>query len=159
MGCQEDIMPTAVAVLFPWSDTYCVKIAMVDSQHKVLVDLINELHQAIMARRGNESLGRVLATLVKYTKSHVAAEEGLLQANQYPDLVIHKAEHEQFTQTIVDFQGRFQRNEVAVTIDVMYFLEDWLAKHLMGSTSATFRTFPPRECVSTLQENACALSF
>jgi len=125
-------MPTATAVLFPWTDVYTVKIAVVDSQHKVLVDLINELHQAMVARRGKESLGGVLARLVKYTKSHFAAEEGILQANQYPDLVNHKAEHERFTQTIVDFQGRFQRNEVAITIDLMDFLKNWLSKHILG---------------------------
>jgi hemerythrin-like metal-binding protein len=67
MSYQEDSMPTATAVLFPWSDTYSVKINMVDSQHKVLVDLINELHQAMMARKGKESLGVVLASLIKYT--------------------------------------------------------------------------------------------
>ena len=125
-------MPTATAVLFPWSDTYSVKIAIVDSQHKVLVDLINELHRAMITRKGKESLGGVLASLIKYTKSHFAAEEGLLRANQYPDLVNHKAEHERFTQTIVEFQDRFQRNEVAMTIDVMDFLKDWLVKHIMG---------------------------
>jgi len=126
-------MPSATAVLFPWTDAYSVKIAIVDSQHKVLVDLINELHQAMMARRGKERLGGVLSSLIIYTKSHFAAEEGLLHANQYPDLVNHKAEHERFTQTIVDFQGRFQRNEVAITVDVMDFLKDWLGKHILGT--------------------------
>ena len=125
-------MPTATAALFPWSETYSVKIAMVDAQHKVLVDLINELHQAMIARRGKESLGGILARLVKYTKGHFAAEEGLLQVNQYPDLANHKAEHERFTQTIVEFQGKFQKNEAAMTIDVMDFLKDWLVKHIMG---------------------------
>ena len=34
---------------------------------------------------------------------------------------------------MVDFQGRFQRNEVAMTIDVMEFVKDWLVKHIMGA--------------------------
>jgi len=125
-------MATGTAVLFPWNDTYSVKIAVVDSQHKVLVDLINQLHQAMIARRGKESLGGVLSSLVKYTKRHFAAEEGLLHTNQYPEFASHKAEHEKFTQTIIVFQDRFQRNEVAITIDVMDFLKDWLVKHIMG---------------------------
>jgi len=125
-------MPAATAVLIPWTDAYSVGIAAFDCQHKVLVDLINELHHAMIARRAKESLGGVLASLVKYTKSHFAAEEGLMQAHQYPDLVNHKAEHQRFTQTIMEFQGRFQRNEVSVTIDLMDFLKDWLTKHIMG---------------------------
>jgi hemerythrin len=132
MSVGEDTMPTATGVLLPWSDTYSVKIAAVDSQHKVLVDLMNELHQAMIARKSTEILGAVLANLVKYTKSHFAVEEGLMRVNQYPDLLNHKAEHEQFTQTIMGFQGRFQKHEAAMSIEVMDFLKEWLIKHIMG---------------------------
>jgi len=125
-------MPAAATVLFPWNDAYSVEISVVDAQHKVLVDLINELHQAMMNRTGKERLRAVLASLIQYTKSHFATEEGLLQANQYPDLANHKGEHERFTQKIQDFQNKFLKNEVALTIEVMDFLKDWPIQLIMG---------------------------
>jgi len=125
-------MPAAASVLFPWHDVYSVKISMIDAQHKVLVDLINQLHQAMMNRTGRERLGTILAGLIQYTRGHFAAEEGLLQANQYPDLANHKVEHERFTKSIQDFEAKFQRNDLALTIDVMNFLKDWLIKHIKG---------------------------
>lgn len=125
-------MATATPLLFPWKDTYNVNIGIVDSQHKVLVDLINELHQAMMTRTGKDQLGKVLSNLIKYTQSHFKAEEGILQSNQYPDFVNHKAEHDRFIQTILDFQRKFQRNELGLTIEVMDFLKHWLGKHIMG---------------------------
>jgi hemerythrin-like metal-binding protein len=125
-------MATATTLLFPWKNAYSVNIGIVDSQHKVLVDLINDLHQAMMARRGKEQMGKVLSELVQYTQGHFKAEEGILRSNQYPDLVNHQAEHNRFTQTIMDIQGKFQRNEVGLTIELMDFLKDWLIKHIMG---------------------------
>ncbi len=125
-------MATATTLLFPWSDTYSVKIGIIDAQHKVLVDLINELHHAMITRTGKEQLGKILSNLIKYTQGHFKAEEGILQSNQYPDFINHKAEHERFTKRVLDFQSKFQRNEIGLTIEVMDFLKDWLIKHIMG---------------------------
>ena len=125
-------MATATALLFPWKDTYNVNVGIVDSQHRVLVDLINELHQAMMSRSGKEQMGKILANLVSYTESHFKAEEGILLANQYPDLANHKIEHERFVKTIKEYQTKFQKNELGLTIEVMDFLKKWLVEHIMG---------------------------
>jgi hemerythrin len=125
-------MATGTALLFPWNDTYSVQIGIVDMQHKALVDLINELHQAMMARTGKDQLGKILTKLIKYTQAHFRAEEGILQSNQYPDFTNHKAEHDRLTKTVMDFQSKFQSNEIGLTIEVMDFLKDWLIKHIMG---------------------------
>ncbi len=125
-------MATATTLLFPWKDAYSVNIGVVDSQHKVLVNLINELHQAMMAGTGKEQLGRILSNLIKYTQGHFNAEEGILLSHQYPNFVDHKAEHDRFTQTILDFQDKFQRNEIGLSIELMDFLKDWLVRHIMG---------------------------
>ena len=125
-------MATNTKLLFPWSDAYSVKVGVIDMQHKTLVDLINELHQAMMTGSGNEHLGKILASLIKYTQAHFKAEEGILQLNQYPDFANHKAEHERLTRTVLDFQGKFQRNEIGLTTEVMDFLKDWLSKHILG---------------------------
>ena len=46
--CEDPNMATASALLFPWSEAYSVKVGIIDTQHKKLVDLINELHQAMI---------------------------------------------------------------------------------------------------------------
>jgi len=125
-------MASATTRLFPWSDTYSVKIGIVDTHHKVLVDVINELHQSMLARTGKEHLGKILSNLVKYTQAHFKAEEGLLQSNQYPNLTDHRAEHDRLTKTVLEFQDKFQKNEIGLTIEVMDFLKDWLSKHILG---------------------------
>jgi hemerythrin-like metal-binding protein len=55
-----------------------------------------------------------------------------MESHQYPDLTNHKAEHDRFTKTVLDFQSKFHANEIGLTIEVMDFLKDWLSKHILG---------------------------
>ena len=124
-------MATATALLFPWSDTYSVSIGIIDMQHKNLVNTVNELHQAMIAGKAKMELGKILSDLVKYTKVHFKTEETLMESHHYPDYPDHKLQHEDLTRTVLDFQSKFQKNEVGLTIDVMEFLKDWLGKHIL----------------------------
>jgi hemerythrin len=126
-------MATVTAPLFPWSDTYSVRIGVIDVQHKNLVNIINELHQAMVEGHGKQQLGKILSHLIKYTQVHFKTEENFMESHQYPEYIHHKSEHDHLTKTVVDFQGKFQRNEIGLTIEVMEFLKDWLGKHILGS--------------------------
>ena len=126
-------MATAPALLFPWSDTYSVKIGLIDMQHKKLVNYINDLYGAMVEGHGKEQLGQILANLVKYTQVHFKTEEGILQSKQYPDIINHKVEHDRFTKKVLDFQAKFQRNEIGLSIEVMDFLKTWLTHHILDS--------------------------
>jgi hemerythrin-like metal-binding protein len=129
---EEMNMATATALLFPWSDTYSVKIGIIDMQHKNLVSIINELHQAMVAGHGKEQLGKILSNLINYTHVHFKTEETFMESHQYPEFTSHKSEHDRLTKTVLDFQAKFQRNEVGLTIEVMDFLKNWLGKHILG---------------------------
>ena len=126
-------MATATTLLFPWSDTFSVKIGIIDLQHKGLVNYVNTLHQAMAEGHGKDALGKILSQLIQYTQLHFATEERLMQSHGYPDYLAHKAEHERLTKTVLDFQHKFQSNEVGLTVGVMDFLKDWLTKHILGS--------------------------
>ena len=126
-------MPATTTQLFHWSEIYSVKIGIVDMQHKNLVNLVNELHDSMRAGHAREKLGQILSNLIKYTQTHFATEERLLQSHSYPEYSQHKAEHDNLTATVVDLQRKFQRTEVGLTVEVMEFLRDWLVKHIQGS--------------------------
>jgi hemerythrin len=125
-------MTTASTVLFPWDSSYSVNIAIVDMQHKNLVSMVNELHQAMAGGTGKDKLGPILSNLIEYTQGHFATEERLMQTHAYPDFPAHKSEHEHLTGKVKDFQRRFLSNEVGLTLELMEFLKDWLSKHILG---------------------------
>jgi len=126
-------MATATALLFPWSDSYSVEIGIIDVQHKNLVKIVNDLHHAMVGGHGKEQLGKILSSLVSYTQAHFKTEENFMESHRYPEYANHKAEHDRLTRTVLDFQGKFQKNEVGLTLEVMDFLKDWLGKHIMGT--------------------------
>ena len=86
---------TATATdLFQWSDSFNVHIQEVDEQHKVLVDLLNQLHRAIVERHGKATSQEILNQLAGYTRTHFLLEESLMRVLHYPGLEIHKQQHE-----------------------------------------------------------------
>jgi hemerythrin len=117
---------------FAWNSTLEVGIKLVDTQHKVLVDLINRLHDAMKEGRGKEVLGPILAELVTYTNTHFKAEEELMVKSKYPDFAAHKKIHDDLKQQVQDLQKKFESGNTLMTIDVMTFLKDWLSKHIQG---------------------------
>ena len=44
-----------------WSDALSVGIEEIDEQHKVLVELVNRMHQAIHERHGSDVVKGILA--------------------------------------------------------------------------------------------------
>jgi hemerythrin len=126
-------MVTTPPLLFPWSEIYSVKIGIVDTQHKNLVNILNELHQAMLGAQGKDKVGQVLLNLIKYTQVHFAMEEKLMQSHGYTDFPAHKAEHDQLASTVLEFQRKFLSNEVGLTVEMMDFLKDWLSKHILDS--------------------------
>jgi hemerythrin len=113
---------------FVWDESLNTGIPVIDSQHRRIVDYINQLQDAIST--DNESMVQeVLDDLVDYTVSHFSFEEHLQEQAQYANFETHKKTHEKFTQRIQDYQERFHGGEdIAETL--LSDLRDWLIKHI-----------------------------
>jgi hemerythrin len=118
--------------IMEWSPTFSVKIKKFDDQHKKLVELLNQLHDAMKAGQGNAALGMVLQSLISYTATHFKEEEQVMQTHGYPDFSHHKAEHEKLVKQVLELQKKFQSGGSVLTLTVMSFLKDWLTTHIQG---------------------------
>lgn len=132
---EEYVAPHTVAdtkgmSLFKWNESYSIGHPEIDTQHKRLFQLAEELHSAMTAGKGKQILSHTLASLISYTKGHFASEEGLMQRYGYPDYPQHKAEHDKLTAQVLAFQTDFNAGRSVLTIDLMHFLKNWLAHHI-----------------------------
>jgi len=118
--------------LITWSDTLSVKIRQFDDQHKKLVEMVNQLFDAMKTGKGSQVLGEILKGLISYTQSHFAAEERLMKQYGYPEFEAHKKEHNTLVMQVADLQKQFQEGKPVLTQQVMTFLRDWLSKHIQG---------------------------
>lgn len=118
--------------LLTWSDKFSVQVRQFDEEHKQLMNLINQLHDAMKAGQGKQVIGDVLNGLIEYTRKHFAAEDRIMKAQGYPGYENHKKEHNQLTMTVMDFQKGFAEGSAILSQTVMTFLRDWLTNHIQG---------------------------
>jgi hemerythrin len=119
--------------LFAWKEDYAVSHVEIDSQHRQLFRLADDLHQAMLDGKARDQLAGVLARLVEYTKGHFATEERLMLANGYPEYPSHKAEHDSLTRKVVDFHQDLEAGRAAISVQLLQFLKDWLAHHIAAT--------------------------
>jgi hemerythrin len=117
--------------LINWTDVLSTKVPSIDDQHKKLVNLINQLHDAMREGRGKEVLGKTLDELISYTKYHFGYEEDLMRKAEYSALTAHKAEHELLVGKVLDLQEKYKSGNLSITIETLTFLKDWLNHHIM----------------------------
>lgn len=119
------------AKLVEWSDGLSVGIQEIDEQHKVLVDLLNKLHAAIVEHHGSEVAQEIVNELAEYTKIHFAVEESLMRILGYPGYEEHKHSHEGLIDELVELRDKLQSHQSSVSFELLHFLKIWLTKHIM----------------------------
>ncbi len=116
--------------LLRWSDNLSVGIDSIDSQHKTLIDLINELNKQMKSGATKDAVGKALGKLIDYTGSHFQQEEQLFAQYDYSEQASHKEIHQKLVSQVLDFQKKFKENKKDISLDLMEFLKDWLLDHI-----------------------------
>lgn len=116
---------------FEWKENYSVGVKEMDKQHKILIDIINKLYEAMKIGKGSTEIGPIIDEMVNYTKYHFESEEKLMTTHGYPGLLHQKGEHKAFTSRAIDYQTQVRSGKVSMTIEVMNFLKDWLLNHIL----------------------------
>ncbi len=111
-----------------WNPSLDTGIDIIDSQHRRIVDYINQLHDA-QQNGDRDQVGDVIEELVDYTISHFAFEESLMENAGYPFLAPHKKVHALFVRKVEKFVERFAAGE-DVTAELLQMLQKWLLNHI-----------------------------
>jgi len=119
-----------------WEAQFSVGVDSIDGQHKKLVEMINELHEARLKGRSSEALTHIFGELAAYTVEHFAFEERIFDQTGYPATTAHKAEHEALRKKVGELKAQMETQKYPFTMELMDFLREWLQKHIMGSDKA-----------------------
>ena len=115
-----------------WSEQFSVGIPEIDEQHKILFDLIDKIHVAILEHKGSAACGEVLDELVDYTRIHFGLEQSLMHIGKYPDYEAHCALHRELVDSVVAMQQKIHSGKVSISFELLHFLRTWLIKHILG---------------------------
>ncbi|TKB56788.1 GGDEF domain-containing protein [Ferrimonas aestuarii] len=118
---------------FNWNENFVTGFGSVDSQHKELVSLINELgNQLVEDRFDPQRADELIQKLVDYAHYHFREEEALMLevGIDARHLNHHIEEHQYFLREVCTLKDA-SNTEVSATY-MLKFLTHWLAYHILG---------------------------
>jgi hemerythrin len=120
-----------------WNSDLETGVKLMDEQHIRLVEIYNELHDAMMIGKAHKQMNDILDALVSYTEKHFSDEEEYMGKAKYHELKQHHVEHQQLQDKVKVFQRKMARDEERISKPGVKFLEFWLKNHIQG-TDMTF---------------------
>ena len=116
-----------------WSDAIATGHLATDNQHKLLIDIINELADAIETGQTQAKMSKILNLLQYYTEWHFQREELCMERNKCPMAEKNKAAHCMFIEKVKQFRADYKHNPTVEFAQKLYHeLVDWLVHHIQG---------------------------
>ena len=117
--------------MFSWSDKYSVGVQSIDNQHKEILEILNRLLQALKEGKAHYVVNQIIHDLEQYAYTHFQKEEFLFQRFNYSGAAEHIHEHQQFREKIMTVKRDLISGKISFTVDLMFFLKDWVEHHIL----------------------------
>jgi methyl-accepting chemotaxis protein len=127
-----------------WGPGWITGHPVIDADHKMLVQYVNELNQAMLDGAGRDVAAGVLGKLVQYTVDHFAREEAIWAKGGLKSLDDHKRFHVDLVGKVGKFQQDFAAGKATLTTDLMSFLREWLVHHVFKTDKACVKEITPQ---------------
>ncbi len=111
-----------------WDPKMSVGSTIIDNQHKVLIDLVNDLNNAIRTGENMRVLDALMGVLQNYAFQHFETEEKYFQ--HHHDAIKHCLEHYQLLKKLNTFIVDFKNNRPPADKTAQDFLAGWLHEHI-----------------------------
>ena len=94
-----------------WKDDYSVNNELLDTQHKQIINMLNNLYNAIKENIEPQLLDSIIEGLIEYTRTHFRDEEKIMQAHEFPEYEKHRNMHDILKRRTEDY-GRIKRDHL-----------------------------------------------
>jgi hemerythrin-like metal-binding protein len=123
--------------LAAWDETYSVGNALLDADHRIILDLLNQLHDAADTDQSRIVVGSILNVLVEYTEHHFRREEVLMALAGYPRTDEHVASHRRLEARVGTIRSLWAAGDrQALNEEVLSLLKKWLTGHILEDDKA-----------------------
>lgn len=115
---------------YSWKSNYLTGFEEIDTQHKVLIDLLNKLSGAFDKQGETVNLESIISELSDYTDYHFSFEEANMEKVDYPEYAQHKEQHDYFRNKVNEFKSKYEKGEVYIKVALIIHLRDWIIDHI-----------------------------
>ena len=115
-----------------WNDSYLLGIPEIDNQHKKLLELANDLHEAAAGSEENYKLNmsKVLKKLTDYTVYHFSNEEDFMRKYGYAGVDIHKTAHDNFIGEVNHQNNQLSDDKKEDGMRFYSYMVNWVLTHI-----------------------------
>ena len=122
-----------------WGDNWLTGNPVIDADHKVLVQYVNELSSAMMQSHGRHIIAGILEKLAGYTVEHFAREEAIWRQGDLDGLDGHIKLHTDLATQVAQFVADHGAGKATLTMEVLTFLREWLLEHVFKTDKTAVR--------------------
>lgn len=129
--------------VFPWTENFATGIALIDEQHRKLVDLINQLASQLSHGSSGIHMAEVFDELVAYADYHFKSEEQIWQPRFQDDAwyASHKHVHDSFLPKVQQIQAQLADVPYERVLEaILKFLVNWLVFHILDNDRRMAKT-------------------
>ena len=120
--------------LITWQDSYSVGVGAIDRDHRLIIDLVNQLHDAHETAQSGDVVTSVLNILCEYVEHHFTVEDEAMERGGYPQVDQHRREHRRLSQRVREMRQLYAEGEyAAIGPEMLMFLTHWLSSHILGA--------------------------
>ena len=121
-----------------WRKEMAVDEAIIDEDHRFLIDIVNKFEAAISRRCDKCTIDVGLKSLKHYSLEHFKREEDLQRAAQYTFYDAHSHEHRDLIKKLDGIIVRYHSASTGTDVEFVSkelseLLRDWLVKHIIQS--------------------------
>ena len=126
---------TAGMKLMAWSPQFETGIELIDTQHRALVNMINQAapHLALNGDAAKRAVGPLLDNLTRYAAVHFHDEEHFMAQKQLARdyLAHHHQSHVAFVNELTQMRAQYENEGSLSGTDLLRFLTSWLSFHIL----------------------------
>lgn len=115
-----------------WVDALSVNVQEIDEQHRGIIGIINDLHDALLNKPISE-MGdvrtRTLSAMSEQVAIHFATEEAFMARIGYPGLGDHQEKHVAFIELLDQYQEDVRNGILILNSELMKTLANWFVDH------------------------------
>jgi len=111
-----------------WNDEEATKVNEVDSQHKTIIALINDLHKLLPSNQ-KERKSKKLYELLTVLETHFTTEEKLMKEFKFENTFSHIQEHNKMRNKLIKYKNDFNSDQVDLNLEFLISVKNWFHNH------------------------------
>jgi hemerythrin-like metal-binding protein len=128
-----------------WNESlHALGIPSMDSEHRGLIKLVNELADAVAHGCDCERARQQMEKTLDFAAEHFAHEEALMRRHGFPGLEQHAAEHERLLREATNLMETLTPEHANRALLITAFLTDFTENHILHEDRAISQYFAER---------------